>query len=198
MSIYIIYFIFGILLPYAAEQYAYSKLIPVQNKQESKNDDKVLQGYGWRFVWDTAYFLVLIGAGYRVIFTAPPLSSWEWVEYASFLLGVLLRIWSLKEIGRFYDPGILVKADHQVVQTGPYRILRHPLHLGTLMQIVGLSFLSPLWLSLPAALASLALCLYLNYTEDRFHSQQLHSEFQHYYSQTWDIVDLIFWKSRFK
>lgn len=194
MIVNTIYFVLGILVPYAVEQYAYSKLIPV----EKKPGGEVLQGYGWRLVWDAAYFFVFVGAVFRIIFTDPSLRGWEWLGYSSFLLGVLLRIWALRELGRFYDPGIMVKADHQVIQTGPYHILRHPLHLGTLMQIIGLSAFSPVWLALPAALASLTLCLYLNYTEDRFHARQLDSAFRPYYLQTWDIVDLIFWKSKLK
>jgi len=195
MTLQILYFILGILLPYGVEQYAYSKLIPVDDKRE-KNEGDFLQEYGWRFIWDTAYFLVLIGAGYRMIFTVPPFSNWEWFGYISFLFGVLLRVWSLKSIGRFYNSGIAIKPDHQMIRTGPYRILRHPLHIGTVLQITGLAFFAPLWLAIPAILASLLLCLYLNYTEDRTHSQKLGSVFEVYYLETWDIVDLIIWKNK--
>jgi hypothetical protein len=64
------------------------------------------------------------------------------------------------------------------------------------MQIFGLAGFSPIWLALPAMIASLALCLYLNRTEDRAHSQQLGSVFDAYYSKTWDIIDLFFRKNK--
>ena len=195
MIVHISYFILGIIVPFAIEQFAYSRLVP-QNKQEPQRTETVSQGYGWRLIWDVSYFLVLIGAAYRIIVLNLPLVDWEWVGYFCFLSGVKLRIWALKELGKFYDPGIVIKADHQIVQRGPYRLLRHPLHLGTVLQITGLAFFSPIWLRLPAIVASLALCLYLNRTEDRAHSRQLGSEFQSYYLKTWDIVDLIFWKTR--
>jgi len=191
-------FAFGIVLPYASEQYAYSKLISAPQKKDPIELGTFLQGYGWRFIWDTAYLFVLVGSGYRIIFTSQALSGWESFGYFIFLFGIILRIWGLKELGRYYDSGIALKIDHQVVQSGPYRLLRHPLHLGTLMQICGLACFSPLWLSLPAGIVSLAVCLYLNYTEDRFHSEQLSSVFQNYYLRSWDIVDLIFWKSKHK
>ena len=194
MTIHIFYFILGILVPFLAEQYSYSRFIPADNKQETKETKTISQSYSWRLIWDTAYLLLFIGAGYRIIILPAPLSLSEWSGYFCFLLGVSLRIWSLSEIGRFYDPGIVIKADHQMVQTGPYRVFRHPLHLGTLLQIIGLAGFSPFWLGLPAVLASLLLCLYLNRAEDRAHSRQLGSAFDSYYSKTWDIIDLIFWK----
>ena len=196
MSVHVFSFILGILAPYFTEQYAYSRFIPVVNEQEAKNTETVLQGYGWRFIWDTAYLILFIGAGYRIIMLTASLSVWEWLGYFCFLSGVALRIWALREIGRFYDPGIAVKSDHQIIHTGPYRLLRHPLHLGTLLQISGLAFFSPVWLTLPALIASLLLCLYLNRTEDAIHSRLLGSSFEFYYLHTWDLVDLIFWKGR--
>ena len=196
MTIHAFYFILGILVPYFAEQYAYSRFISKAEKQEIKNAETVAQGYGWRLIWDASYFLLVINAGYQIILVMNPFSAFEWLGYFCFLLGVLLRTWSLKEIGRFYDPGIVIKADHQMVNTGPYRILRHPLHLGTLLQIIGLAGFSPIWLVLPAVTASLALCLYLNRTEDRAHAQQLGDAFEAYYSKTWDIIDLFFRKHK--
>ena len=193
MTILIFYFALGILAPILVEQFAYSKFIPRQNK--TANDKEVIaQNYGWRLIWDAAYLFVFINAAYRIVIGPASFSIFEWLGYFCFLCGVLLRVWSLKEIGRFYDPGIVVKADHQMIHTGPYRVLRHPLHLGTLLQISGLASFAPMWLALPAVLASLALCLYLNRTEDRAHAQQLGADFKTYYLKTWDMIDLIYWK----
>ena len=193
MILRIFCFMFGIIIPISAEQFAYSKFIPKQNKTDQET---ITQNYGWRLIWDAAYFMVFINAAYRIVIVAASLSIFEWLGYFCFLCGVLLRVWSLKEIGRFYDPGIVVKADHQMIHTGPYRVLRHPLHMGTVLQISGLASFAPMWLALPAVLASLALCLYLNRTEDRAHYQQLGSAFESYYLKTWDVVDLIFSKIR--
>jgi protein-S-isoprenylcysteine O-methyltransferase Ste14 len=193
---HIFYFVLGIIGPYIFEQYAYSKFIPGGHKQGKKDAETVSQSYGWRLIWDAAYFLLFIRAAYRIIVLIAPLSILEWLGYFCFLFGVLLRIWSLKEIGRFYNPGIVIKADHEMIHTGPYRILRHPLHMGTLLQIIGLACFAPIWLALPAMIASLWLCLYLNRTEDRTHSKMLGTAFHSYYLKTWDIIDLFFWKVR--
>jgi len=194
MTLHVFYFIVAILVPYFVEQFSYSRFIPGGENSELKDPVSVSQGYGWRFIWDAAYFLLFISAGYRIILLAEPLSTFEWLGYFCFLFGVSLRIWSLKEIGKFYDPGIVIKPDHQMVHTGPYYLLRHPLHLGTLLQIIGLALFSPFWIALPAVAASILLGLYLNRTEDCTHAQQLGPAFESYYLKTWDIIDLIFWK----
>jgi len=198
MSPYILLFIFGIIAPFLAEQFVYSKFIPKMDKNDPRYKGNSLEGYGWRYIWDLSYFIVVVSAGYQMIVISKPFSIWEWLGYSIFISGILLRILALRELGKFYDLGITVKTDHQFIQKGPYSILRHPLHLGTVMQIIGLAFFSPFWLALPLAIASVVLCLQINYKEDRFHASQLPVAFQAYYSQTWDIVDLIFWKSRFK
>ncbi len=185
-----LYFLSVFILPYAAEQWAYTRLIP---KTDSTNKT-VSQAYGWRFVWDLSYFIVIMGAGYRFIGADLPWGYLQWLGYVLFLSGIILRILSLKELGRYYDPGIALRADHQLIRSGPYRFLRHPLHLGTVLQITGLALFCPAWAAIPVIAASLALCLYLNRTEDKLHLQRFDSSFRDYYFHTWDIADLIFWK----
>jgi protein-S-isoprenylcysteine O-methyltransferase Ste14 len=196
MMLHVLYFTLAILVPYFAEQYAYWKSIPRKGSQDIQNTKTGPEDYGWRLIWDAGYFLVLVSAAYRIIGETAPLSVWEWVGYACFLLGVILRVKSLGELGRFYDPGIVIKTDHQIVQTGPYRFLRHPLHLGTILQITGLALFAPLWLRLPVVIASLLLGLYLNRMEDRAHAQKFGPSFRLYYLKTWDLIDLIFWKNK--
>src|SRR5215207_8969352 len=41
-------------------------------------------------------------------------------------LGLALRAWAVHELGRFFKFTVVVQADHRVVDTGPYRLIRHP------------------------------------------------------------------------
>ena len=49
-----------------------------------------------------------------------------------FVLGLALRVWAVRELGRFFKFTVVVQADHQVVDTGPYRLIRHPSYTGLL------------------------------------------------------------------
>jgi protein-S-isoprenylcysteine O-methyltransferase Ste14 len=71
---------------------------------------------------------------------------------AVFACGLGLRIWAVRELGRFFKLTVVVQPDHHVVATGPYRTVRHPSYTGLLMIEVGLGIMLGTWLSLPATL----------------------------------------------
>ncbi|MFI0508353.1 protein-S-isoprenylcysteine O-methyltransferase Ste14 [Streptomyces canus] len=47
-----------------------------------------------------------------------------------FVAAVGLRLWAIRTLGRFYSHRVRVLGDHQIVRSGPYRVVRHPAYLG--------------------------------------------------------------------
>jgi protein-S-isoprenylcysteine O-methyltransferase Ste14 len=58
------------------------------------------------------------------------------------MFGVLLRIWAVWSLGRFFQRDVLIQEGHVVWRGGPYRWLRHPAYAGNLISYfgVGLAF----------------------------------------------------------
>ncbi|HTD29628.1 MAG TPA: isoprenylcysteine carboxylmethyltransferase family protein [Xanthomonadaceae bacterium] len=54
-----------------------------------------------------------------------------------FVLGIIVRAWSIWTLGRFFTVQVAIASDHQLVKSGPYRVLRHPSYTGSLMMFVG-------------------------------------------------------------
>ncbi len=52
-------------------------------------------------------------------------------------LGILLCVWARVHLGRYWSDKVVLKADHQLVRSGPYRYLRHPIYSGVLLGILG-------------------------------------------------------------
>lgn len=104
--------------------------------------------------------------------------------------GALLRLAAYRALGRFYAGGIVVQEEHRVVATGPYRILRHPLHLGLIVEMTGLALVAGGW---PAwALAGVAglVLVARNLREERLLGEHLGADYESFRRQTWDVVDL--------
>jgi protein-S-isoprenylcysteine O-methyltransferase Ste14 len=56
--------------------------------------------------------------------------------------GLALRVWSMRTLGAFYTRTLRTTQDQHVVDTGPYRMIRHPGYTGALLVWTGLSFAS--------------------------------------------------------
>jgi protein-S-isoprenylcysteine O-methyltransferase Ste14 len=66
----------------------------------------------------------------------------DWVFYPGIflmLLGVVVRQWAIAVLGRFFSLNVQVVEGHQVVDKGPYRLIRHPSYTGILITFIGLS-----------------------------------------------------------
>jgi protein-S-isoprenylcysteine O-methyltransferase Ste14 len=53
-----------------------------------------------------------------------------WVMVAVVLVGLLFTWWARVHLGRLWSSSVTRKADHHLVDTGPYGIVRHPIYSG--------------------------------------------------------------------
>jgi protein-S-isoprenylcysteine O-methyltransferase len=65
-----------------------------------------------------------------------------------FLVGLVLRWYAIFYLGRFFTVNVALADDHHVVDTGPYRYVRHPSYSGSILEFVGLAIGYANWLSL--------------------------------------------------
>lgn len=56
--------------------------------------------------------------------------------------GLALRVWSMRTLGNFYTRTLRTTEHQHVVDTGPYRIIRHPGYTGALLVWIGLALTS--------------------------------------------------------
>ncbi len=59
-----------------------------------------------------------------------------WICVAGVAAGFTFCWWARLHLGRLWSGQITRKADHRVVDTGPYGIVRHPIYTGILMAVV--------------------------------------------------------------
>jgi protein-S-isoprenylcysteine O-methyltransferase len=66
---------------------------------------------------------------------------------ACYVFGLTLRWYAIVVLGRFFTVNVAIAADHRLVDTGPYRHVRHPSYTGALMAFLGLGLCMGNWVS---------------------------------------------------
>jgi protein-S-isoprenylcysteine O-methyltransferase Ste14 len=69
------------------------------------------------------------------------------------VLGAALRWWSILTLGRYFTFEVAVRSTQSVVQSGPYRFVRHPSYTAILIMLLGVGMALANWASLVAMLA---------------------------------------------
>ena len=72
----------------------------------------------------------------------------SWACYPGVMLmavGIVVRQWSIAVLGRSFSGALRVQKDQTLVESGPYRYVRHPSYTGALIFFVGLGLALQSW-----------------------------------------------------
>lgn len=117
----------------------------------SRFDRERQSGKGW--AWD--YTLLTAGAALLVIlqpWLLPRLgltvdSAWGLAIQVAGLVccaaSFAIHIWARRHLQKFYAERVEVQPDHQVIQTGPYAYVRHPVITSFFLLAIGLVLIAP-------------------------------------------------------
>ena len=72
----------------------------------------------------------------------PGMPAIAWVGVGLGGLGLLLRLWAVLTLRERYTRTLLVHEDHAIERGGPYRFVRHPGYLGSLLCLNGIALAS--------------------------------------------------------
>jgi protein-S-isoprenylcysteine O-methyltransferase len=75
-----------------------------------------------------------------------PESNWiPMLAVALFALGLAVRWWAIVTLGRFFTVDVTIEKDHELVERGPFRWIRHPSYTGVLVAFVGFALTLRNW-----------------------------------------------------
>ena len=110
-----------------------------------------------------------------------PRSMWAyWTGVAVLLAGVAFAVWARVHLGSNWSGTVTVKEDHELIRTGPYAWVRHPIYTGLIAGLIGTAICSG---TLRAALgvAIIATALYVkSRTEERFMLETFPGQYERY------------------
>ena len=109
------------------------------------------------------------------------------------VLGIILRQYAIRVLGRYFTREVATRADQPVVQTGPYKFIRHPAYSGTLLTVLGIGLAMTNWASLVAILV----CSFIGYfyrvmVEERALRRSLGQPYEEYMRRTKRFVPFVF------
>jgi protein-S-isoprenylcysteine O-methyltransferase Ste14 len=68
---------------------------------------------------------------------APPSDAAGWVGVLLTAAGVAMAFWARWHLGTNWSGVVTLKEGHELIRTGPYRTIRHPIYTGILLALLG-------------------------------------------------------------
>jgi protein-S-isoprenylcysteine O-methyltransferase Ste14 len=82
------------------------------------------------------------------------------------LLSIVFRVWAIRTLGRFFTATVQIVEGHQVVQTGPYALVRHPSYTGAYLSYLGTGIMLEAWIGLLFAVIAMGIAYYQRITAE--------------------------------
>lgn len=115
----------------------------------------------------------------------------EGVGLAVFFAGLALAIWARLYIGRNWGSPMSQKAEPELVTTGPYRWIRHPIYSGLILAMVSTAVaVNWYWLVVAGLLGGYF--VYSAFMEERYLASQLPDAYPAYQRSTKMLVPFVF------
>jgi protein-S-isoprenylcysteine O-methyltransferase Ste14 len=110
-----------------------------------------------------------------------------------FVAGLLLRWWAIITLGRFFTVDVTIEKDHELVQRGSFRVVRHPSYTGVLLAFVGLALTLGNWAALLVMLLPIAAAfVHRMNVEENALSAALGAQYTDYMRRTKRLVPFIY------
>lgn len=110
----------------------------------------------------------------------PYLGVYYWIGLALTIGGLAFAVWARLYIGSNWSASAQVKAEHELVRTGPYHFVRHPIYTGMLAAFFGCGLAIDEWRGLVAFLIVLAAFWYKLKLEERWMIETFGDDYRDY------------------
>lgn len=75
-----------------------------------------------------------------------------WIGIALTWVGVATAVWARYCIGVYWSARVTLKEGHQLIQSGPYAFVRHPIYTGMLLAAIGAALVAGEWRGIVAVI----------------------------------------------
>jgi len=135
---------------------------------------------------------------------AEPATSWLYVRFIRLYLGLvwigaplvlagtLFAIWARLHLGGNWSGSVTLKEDHELVRSGPYRYVRHPIYTGLLLAVAGTACAIGQVRGLVAFALSLVALWYKSRIEERLMIETFGDAYRGYRAAVKGLIPFVF------
>jgi len=148
-----------------------------------------------RFMWVRLVVIALVLVLIRVRpFHSGGVAGSPWllgIGLVLFVAGLALAVWARVHIAENWGMPMSQKADPELVTTGPYGLIRHPIYTGMILAMIGTAIaLSPYWLAPVVVLGGYF--VYSATREERYLVERFPDTYPSYQRSTKMLIPFIF------
>ncbi len=115
-----------------------------------------------------------------------------WLGILLMYAGIALRLYAITVLGVFFTTTVAVAPEQTVIETGPYRLIRHPSYTGILLILLGFGLSFTNWLSLLIIMGCALIGFsYRIQVEEHVLKVQLGQRYQEYMRHTKRLIPFI-------
>jgi protein-S-isoprenylcysteine O-methyltransferase Ste14 len=115
----------------------------------------------------------------------------RYIGLAVYLIFSWVQIWAFKTLGENYSQDILIKKDHKLVTTGPFRIIRHPQYTSQILLDLGGAAAVLSYIVAPIAVIQILFILLRASVEDKLMAKHFGNEFSSYKMKSGFVLPFI-------
>jgi len=116
----------------------------------------------------------------------------RWLGLVLFGLGLATISSARVSLGRMYSLEVTIQKSHQLITSGPYRYIRHPIYSGVIIQALGFSLVFRSWIGLAAMIPVAAFVLLRIKDEEAVLQKEFGPQWKVYCERTWRLIPYLY------
>jgi protein-S-isoprenylcysteine O-methyltransferase Ste14 len=135
-------------------------LVSALRRKKTKRRESIVQRLVYILPLAVAFYILYrqdLNYTWLGAFFVPHTQSVQWLGVAIMAAGIAIACWARIHLGSNWSGVVTLKENHELIRTGPYRNIRHPIYTGILLtffgnviqlgQVRGLIALAVMWAS---------------------------------------------------
>ena len=119
-----------------------------------------------------------------------------WLGVAITWVGVMVAIWARYSLGAYWSARVTLKEGHQLIRSGPYALVRHPIYTGMFLAALGTALVGGEWRGILALLLLITAHARKAFREESLLSREFGEEYANYRRSTGFLFPRLWPKSR--